>query len=197
MISHNYSNIQRVDWQSLIIAIKQIEMSEVIRGFADMELKQRGRKLFGVCPFHQDQDPSLMIDDEKGRAVCFGCGWSGDQIAFTCTALNVPFKVGVEAICRRFGIPFGGMTTEEYLRSKTIIQEAEREKALRQAFHQEAERIYQNLAAMYRAIESNPRQSLGLEHISGILEMIMDELAERDINRRIDAMRYVKAWLLS
>ena len=35
-----------------------------------------------VCPFHDDLDPSLSIDYEKGSWFCFGCSASGDASTF-------------------------------------------------------------------------------------------------------------------
>ena len=35
-----------------------------------------------VCPFHDDVNPSMIIDYEKGSYFCFGCGCSGDAYFF-------------------------------------------------------------------------------------------------------------------
>lgn len=35
-----------------------------------------------VCPFHGDVNPSMMIDLEKGRFFCFGCGVNGNALDF-------------------------------------------------------------------------------------------------------------------
>lgn len=35
-----------------------------------------------VCPFHSDVNPSMMIDLQKGRWYCFGCGKNGDARKF-------------------------------------------------------------------------------------------------------------------
>jgi len=39
-------------------------------------------KLKRVCPFHNDSDPSLSLDEEKGLFHCFGCNISGNIIKF-------------------------------------------------------------------------------------------------------------------
>lgn len=35
-----------------------------------------------VCPFHEDVNPSMIIDLEKGTFFCFGCNASGDAFRF-------------------------------------------------------------------------------------------------------------------
>ena len=35
-----------------------------------------------VCPFHQDVNPSMIVDLSEGNWYCFGCGLSGDAIKF-------------------------------------------------------------------------------------------------------------------
>lgn len=35
-----------------------------------------------VCPFHDDVNPSMIIDLQKGRWYCFGCGKNGDARKF-------------------------------------------------------------------------------------------------------------------
>ena len=38
-----------------------------------------------VCPFHEDVNPSMMIDLESGTYYCYGCNESGDAIKFVKT----------------------------------------------------------------------------------------------------------------
>lgn len=35
-----------------------------------------------VCPFHQDVNPSMVVDLAKGNYYCFGCGKTGDALTF-------------------------------------------------------------------------------------------------------------------
>ena len=35
-----------------------------------------------VCPFHQDVNPSMIVDLSEGNWYCFGCGLSGDALKF-------------------------------------------------------------------------------------------------------------------
>src|SRR3990167_9146197 len=44
-----------------------------------LELKQRGRSLWALCPFHSEVTPSFCVDQERQHWKCFGCGASGDS----------------------------------------------------------------------------------------------------------------------
>lgn len=35
-----------------------------------------------VCPFHQDVNPSMIVDFDSGSWYCFGCGQHGDAVSF-------------------------------------------------------------------------------------------------------------------
>jgi DNA primase catalytic core len=46
-----------------------------------VDLKSTGTNQFmGLCPFHNDTNPSLSVNDEKNVFKCFGCGKSGTVI---------------------------------------------------------------------------------------------------------------------
>ena len=44
--------------------------------------RKKGKFFWLSCPFHEEKTPSLKIDPDKQRFHCFGCGESGDSIAF-------------------------------------------------------------------------------------------------------------------
>ena len=47
-----------------------------------IKLKKNGRGYFGLCPFHDDHNPSLSINPKTNLWQCFGCGAAGDVIRF-------------------------------------------------------------------------------------------------------------------
>lgn len=47
-----------------------------------VKLTHRGKVYKGLCPFHPDQNPSLDVDDSKGRYRCWVCGATGDIISW-------------------------------------------------------------------------------------------------------------------
>lgn len=47
-----------------------------------VSLHKKGREYVGVCPFHDDHDPSLRVNVEKNIFKCFGCGKGGSPYMF-------------------------------------------------------------------------------------------------------------------
>ena len=53
------------------------------------------------CPFHEDHNPSMKVDD---RFYCFGCLASGDVIDFTSKLFGIGLKDAAEKLAEDFGI---------------------------------------------------------------------------------------------
>ncbi len=49
---------------------------------AGVELRRSRRRLVGLCPFHEDRTPSLVVYEESGSYFCFGCDTGGDVFDF-------------------------------------------------------------------------------------------------------------------
>jgi DNA primase len=58
-----------------------------------IELKLKGKSLWGLCPFHLERTPSFKVDPERQSFYCFGCGaGGGDVIAFIQKYKNLSFR---------------------------------------------------------------------------------------------------------
>ncbi|HKZ01303.1 MAG TPA: CHC2 zinc finger domain-containing protein, partial [Pyrinomonadaceae bacterium] len=56
-------------------------------------LTQRGKQLVGLCPFHNDHEPSLIVDPKKQLWNCLGaCREGGDVYRFVMKADGVDFR---------------------------------------------------------------------------------------------------------
>jgi len=65
-------------------------------------LKPHGQNLIGLCPFHEDHDPSLVITPEKNLWNCLGaCGGGGSVIDWVMKSENVSFRHAVEILRER------------------------------------------------------------------------------------------------
>lgn len=65
-------------------------------------LKRSGRQLKGICPLHDENEPSFFVDDGKGVFFCFGCGAGGDAIALQARLHGQTFR---EACLELAGAP--------------------------------------------------------------------------------------------
>jgi DNA primase len=88
------------------------------------DLKRQGGDYMALCPFHEDKTASFTVNEEKGVFRCFGCGESGDVIAFVRAIEGLDFRAAVLRIID----DFAGVLTPDNL----IKRAAAREKAQRQ-----------------------------------------------------------------
>jgi len=47
-----------------------------------VKLKRRGKSFVGLCPFHEEKNPSFTVNPEERLWHCFGCDKGGDAITF-------------------------------------------------------------------------------------------------------------------
>ena len=66
-------------------------------------LVQKGKNYFGVCPFHNDTNPSLSVSREKQIYKCFSCGASGNVFTFLSEFEHISFKEALEKLSSRVG----------------------------------------------------------------------------------------------
>jgi DNA primase catalytic core len=68
-----------------------------------VKLKRYGKELMGLCPFHEDRNPSLCIDPVQNVWHCKGaCGKGGSVIDWVMCAEGVSFRHAVELLKRDF-----------------------------------------------------------------------------------------------
>ena len=68
-----------------------------------LPLVQKGKNYFGVCPFHNDTNPSMSVSREKQIYKCFSCGASGNIFTFVSEYENISFKDALEKLAERVG----------------------------------------------------------------------------------------------
>lgn len=56
---------------------KSVDIVDLFSYFG-VTLTKKGRNFMGLCPWHDDENPSLSVDRDQGLYNCFGCGESGD-----------------------------------------------------------------------------------------------------------------------
>ena len=70
--------------ESVFEAVKQ---SVTVREAAQMYGIEVNRSSMACCPFHDDKNPSMKLNEEY--FYCFGCGATGDVIDFTARLYNL------------------------------------------------------------------------------------------------------------
>ena len=69
-----------------------------------LPLTQKGKNFFGVCPFHDDTNPSMSVSREKQIYRCFSCGASGNVFNFIMDYEHVSFKEALLILSEKTGI---------------------------------------------------------------------------------------------
>lgn len=65
---------------------------------------ERAGKSMGLCPFHADHHPSLVVNSNKGSFVCYACGEKGDVLAFVMRKEGCSFYEALLRLEARVGI---------------------------------------------------------------------------------------------
>ena len=69
-------------------------------------LTKKGKNYFGVCPFHEDSDPSLSVSPDKQIFSCFSCHTAGNVFTFIKEYEHVSFLEAVKIVADIAGIDF-------------------------------------------------------------------------------------------
>ena len=70
----------------------------------NINLEKKGKNYFGICPFHDDHNPSMSVSPEKQIYTCFVCGASGNVFTFVKDYLNISFMEAVNRVANISGI---------------------------------------------------------------------------------------------
>ena len=69
-----------------------------------VDLKRRGSRWVGLCPFHSEKTPSFTVNEE-GLWHCFGCTAGGDIFQFVMNQEGMEFPEAVRSLAERGGVP--------------------------------------------------------------------------------------------
>lgn len=75
----------------------EISLQRLAEGHG-IKLKKHGKDHIGLCPFHDDHDPSLVISPDKNLFHCLGCGAGGSVIDWVMKIEGVSFRHAVELL---------------------------------------------------------------------------------------------------
>ncbi len=72
-------------------------------------LVARGKNFFGVCPFHDDSNPSMSVSREKQIYTCFSCHATGNVFTFLMNYEHIDFKEALRYLGERVGVNVSGI----------------------------------------------------------------------------------------
>ncbi len=106
-------------------AIQQVKdatrIEEVLGEFVN--LKRKGPRYLGLCPFHNEKTPSFNVSPALGIFKCFGCGEAGDAITFLQKHEHLGYIEAIRWLARRYQIEL----PEEAATPEQALEQSERE----------------------------------------------------------------------
>ena len=78
------------------------DIVSVVSSYVD--LKPKGRRLWGLCPVHGEKTPSFSVSPDRQLYYCFGCHIGGSVIQFIMDVERLTFPEAVEFLANRVGM---------------------------------------------------------------------------------------------
>ena len=121
--------------ENVFEAVKQSVSTREAAEFYGIKVSRNG---MACCPFHDDKNPSMKVDQ---RFHCFGCGEDGDVIDFTAKLFDLSPKEAAEKLAQDFGLIYDSQAPprRRYVRQKTEAQK----------FREDRQRCYRVLSDYY------------------------------------------------
>lgn len=85
----------------------KVDIVDIISSY--LPLTQKGKNFFGVCPFHDDTNPSMSVSRDKQIYRCFSCGASGNVFSFIMDYEHISFKEALVILSNKTGIELKGI----------------------------------------------------------------------------------------
>ena len=100
-----------------------------------VSLKRSGSNYKGLCPFHNDSNPSFYVSPSRGTCHCFTCGEGGDSVGFIMKHEQMNYVEALRWLANRYGIE---------VKETELTDEQRKEKTEREAMF-----VVNNWAAEY------------------------------------------------
>ncbi len=91
--------IDRATVEKILDAVR---IEEVIGDF--VSLRKRGANYLGLCPFHQDKNPSMSVSATKGIFKCFACGKAGNAVTFLMEHEHLSYWEALRYLAKKYHI---------------------------------------------------------------------------------------------
>lgn len=102
-----------------------------------VSLKKAGKTWKGLCPFHDDKNPSFIVSPEYGHYRCWSCGAKGDVFNWVMETQRVDFIEALRILAKETGVELPQFNQGE----KSDSEEMELAMAEAQGFFREQVRL--------------------------------------------------------
>ena len=162
------------------------DIASVVSEF--VELKPRGGRLWGHCPFHTDKTPSFSVTPDKQLFHCFSCKAGGSVIQFIMQAENLSYIDAVRRLAER-----AGMNMPEEIDDRKLIEQKLRREKIFEANREAANFYYKALFSekgggarrylMNRGVNADTAKKFGLGFSPDGFDVLYKYLTEKGFSR--------------
>lgn len=79
------------------------KIEEVVGDF--VSLKRAGQNFVGICPFHDDRNPSMHVSPKLGIYKCFVCDAKGNAVHFLMEHEKISYPEALRYLAKKYNIP--------------------------------------------------------------------------------------------
>ena len=125
-----------------------------------LPLTRKGNSYFGVCPFHDDNNPSMSVSDSVKMFNCFSCNTKGNVISFVSKYENISIDQATIKLAKRLGMEI----------KNEVSKEEEKKQRLENVMNEAA-----NFYSFYLKNSEEGTKALEYLHNRGISNEIIDK----------------------
>ena len=87
-----------------------------------IHLLKRGRIYVGLCPWHDDERPSMQVDPQRQTWKCWVCDIGGDIFSFVMQREGVDFRAALEILAETAGVQLSGPRRDDIMPGSAMIK---------------------------------------------------------------------------
>ncbi|MBQ6703573.1 MAG: DNA primase [Clostridia bacterium] len=87
------------------------------------QLKPKGKRLWGCCPFHSEKTPSFSVSPDTQLYYCFGCHAGGSVVQFVMEMEKLTYIDAIKYLAQRAGMELPEEVDDDRLRRERAIKE--------------------------------------------------------------------------
>jgi len=91
-----------IDKAVIDTVIERADIVDVISDFVN--LTKKGKDYKGLCPFHDDKNPSMSVSPSRGIYKCFSCGAAGNAVKFVMEHEHYSFVEAIKYLAAKYHI---------------------------------------------------------------------------------------------
>ncbi|MCR5610700.1 MAG: DNA primase [Clostridiales bacterium] len=154
------------------------------------ELRPKGGRLWGHCPFHTDKTPSFSVSPDKQLFHCFSCKAGGSVIQFIMQAENLSYFDAVRHLASR-----ANMDMPEEINDRRLVEQKLLRERIYEANRETANFYYRSLfseagggARRYleaRGVNADTAKRFGLGYSPDGYDVLYKHLTEKGFSRDV------------